>query len=131
MNARLTINDYDELVAVHRALLELKTISNPNDEAVIGSPLVAQFAHRLLDTIIEADRERVGNDSASRWNSWRLLDESRREWGLIANQIANVDNWDRMSSEQRREYITNVASPFKLSEAQLDSLVDIGGLDNV
>lgn len=131
MNPRVAINDYNELLAVHRALLELKTITEPFDEAVIGSSIVAGFANRLLDAIIEMEKEKSGEEGARKWAAWRSIDESRREWTLIANQIAIIDDWDKMSLQQKREYVVNIASPFTLTVSQIDALINSEPADDV
>ncbi len=120
------ISNIYELLAVHRALLELKYIEHPNSPEVVGSPFVAQVAHRILDALIDHERRQENTDGVKKWETWRLLDEDRREWKAIERQIKASSNWGRMNEDQKRQYVLDIAIPFKLASEKLAALITKG-----
>lgn len=125
IKAVLTVSDHHEMVTIHRAIMELKRVTNPSDAALVGSPILAKFSNRLLDAIIQYEEENFGSDRATRWEEWRMIDESRTEWSQMKQHIENVDNWSQMPLFQKREYVKNLASPFVLKDAQVEFLICI------
>ena len=121
--AKIELTDHTTLLAVHRALLELKSVTCPNDPAVIGSPLVASFANCVLDALIESELENGNTERADSWETWRRLDETRPEWQLVVQQLALGSNWRQMSREKRHEFVLALVSPFTVTAKQLDRLV--------
>lgn len=120
------ISDSRELLAVHRALMELRSVKEPNNVDVIGSRFVAQFAHRVLDALIELEEKQGNVERVNQWKTWRTIDESRSEWGLLQHRIRSVHHWEQISEENRRGYINDVASPFILSSEQVELFLQYG-----
>ena len=65
----LIISDYFELLALHKTILEAKFSTEPNDDSISGSPLVADICNRVVDEIILIEQKR-DNDSKERWTEW-------------------------------------------------------------
>ncbi len=120
------ILDYYELLAVHRALQELKWIEHPRDPAVIGSPYVAKFAHRVLDALIEIERGKGNHDAANAWKTWRQIDETRAEWNSIQRQIQLTLDWNQMDKKDKQHHVKNIASPFTITLDKINILVAEG-----
>jgi hypothetical protein len=120
----VSIESHNELLALHRALMELHFVETPNDAAVYGSPLVAAIANRVFEAIIDCEKASGAVDNVEKWKSWRKLDESRREWQVLSRQI-RAFKLSTLSAEQRTDFIRALASPFLLSEEQLAQLARV------
>ena len=58
--------DYYELLNLHKTLLEAKFHTNPENELVAGSPLVAKVYIQVRDLLIESEK-------GSQWKNWFQL----------------------------------------------------------
>lgn len=86
----LVLDDYYELLALHRALLEAKFCDEPNDLDVSGSPIIARLYQKLIPVLIQAEVEKKGDTARQSWSHWLRLDATRREWG-VALKRARVE----------------------------------------
>jgi hypothetical protein len=110
---------YFELLALHRAIVEAKFgHDQANDVDILGSPLLSNLANRVVETLVAMETKTGKDSSAARWKKWRLLDPSRREWGIIAQRLKNCDQWKDWTADERSKYLDCVISPFQLSDDQ-------------
>ncbi len=120
------IENFEDLELLHRALLEAKFNNSPNDECIMGSKPLAKIICQITDILFEEYVKQDGEDRVSTfWNPWRKMSESRREWQLIKNEIKNIDTWEEFDDEAKKDYITILASPFIVDEAQIEILKNI------
>lgn len=119
------IQDKHELLALHRALMEvIHGIQELNDKDIQGSPFVASVANRVLDTLIRHEEGEGNHDIVSRWLQWRELTDDRREWKLLVDRIKQRRGF-AIPEANKESFIRSLASPFVLSESQRTLLLEI------
>lgn len=124
MNSRiLEIYDYYELLALHRALLESKFCSEPNDMDVSGSPIIAKLHRNVVDLLIAAEIDRYGITARDNWDKWLRLDSERREWQVALSRARSHSRLELMNESDRRQHIINLLSPFHVSEDQVNQFI--------
>jgi len=115
------VNDYYELLALHRVFIEAKFCDGPNDLDVSASPIVAALHKKLLFSLIEMDVEKKGETHRNDWKEWLDIDPSRREWAVAIKRAQNERLWDDWSIADRITYILDLLSPFNIT----DELVEL------
>lgn len=124
MKIKLEIKGYPELLALHRVILEAKFGTYIQDEPIIGSPLVANIAERVIDTIIALEIEQGNFQAPDKWNEWRQIDPTRREWKAALQYIKNTRKyWDSLDNMQKRDHVRVILSPFLLSSDKLEEFI--------
>lgn len=120
---------YNQLLAIHTMLQERHYVRTFEHSEVIGSPFIADFAHEILDEIIR--RDLADNPARAReYEKWRLLTPERREFHMIELRIDDIEDWLEWSNNRRQGYILAMASPYRLSEENLDRLIRRGEGEN-
>ena len=119
-----SIDSYVELLALHRALLELQWVSEPNDPAIIGSSFVADIANRVLDELIAIENAAKRTSRAEDWRQWRELTPDRREFQRLKKRLESLQQWE--TDEEQKECIRCLASPFVLSDDLIETLIRRG-----
>ena len=61
-NIVFKIKDYNELLSLHKALIEAKFHINPDNEIVPSSPIVAKLCNDTVDLLSKENTS---------WNEWR------------------------------------------------------------
>lgn len=117
------IFDFNEVQALHRALMEAKFAENPVDTAVCGSPFVAAVANRVVDTLIEMERHSGGDERARHWEEWRQVTPSRREWKVALSRVEPGGPWSSWSVEEKRRFAELLLSPLRATDQLLDQFV--------
>ncbi len=117
------VTDVDELFALHRAFREAKFCIEPDDTEVSDSPVVARLFERLMEVLITAEVDREGETARQRWEQWLALDESRDEWAAATSRAKNELAWHDFSDAERREYVTVLLSPFRLSPETMERFI--------
>jgi hypothetical protein len=117
MSNQVTIDDYHELLALHRALMEAKFHGEPNDPAVPGSPFIAAVANRVVEALVAHDVERKGAAKREEWARWRAITPDRREWRLALGHATAMAKWDEWDDEMRTGVARTLMSPFVLGDA--------------
>jgi hypothetical protein len=115
------VNDYYELLALHRVFIEAKFCDCPNDFDVSPSPIVASLHKKLLFSLIAMDVEKKGESARHDWNKWLNIDPSRREWAVAIKRAENENLSGDWSEMDRKTYILDLLSPFNIN----DELVEI------
>ena len=119
----VAIDDYHELLALHRLILAAKFGEAALEGPLHGSSLIAAIAERVLAALIEADCTRDGPVAAERWRVWRQLDPSRREWKVAVQRASECARWDDWSEAERVGYSELVLAPFILPDELRDSFL--------
>lgn len=117
------INDYYELLALHRALLEAKFCDKPNDHDVSASPIVAELHKRLIRSLIDVEMDKKGESAKSEWNDWLKIDATRREWKVGLQRARSELLWEKWNAEEKKKYVYDLLSPFKLNEKLIESFI--------
>lgn len=118
-----TITTLAELSALQRALQVALRCDDADDPAVVGSPIVAALAHRAVDAMIEADRQR-GRD-IGRWRSWRQLESRPNVLDFVERRKASMPDWGGLELGVRRTLVESWIAPFVADATLLDALVGV------
>jgi len=122
-STNLLLDDYYELLALHRALLEAKFCDEPNDFDVSASPIIARIYKKLIPVLIEAESKKKGEGARQSWDRWLRLDPSRREWGVALKRAKSERKWASWSPREKRSYVADLLTPFVLEEEIAEKFV--------
>ena len=92
--------DYYELLNLHKALLEAKFNSDPDNELVSGSPLVAGVYIQVRDLLMQSDK-------SDEWKAWFQLKNrpDRRKSAII--RILGDERWEKASDDDKKKIAGN------------------------
>ena len=111
---KFEVSDILELRVMQRIMREAKFCTEPDDDEVSPSPIVAQLFSRLMDTLIEAEVEQDGEEARNSWLRWLNMDSSREEWRAALRRATNEVRGIKMTDEERRTFCEILFCPFKL-----------------
>ena len=108
--------DYYGLLNLHKALLEAKFHTKPENELVSGSPFIADIYIQVRDLLIESDK---GNQ----WKDWFQLRNrpDRKKQAVIL--MKNCNRWSNAAPGEKREIAGNYLAPFIFSDEELESVI--------
>lgn len=108
--------DYYELLNLHKALLEAKFNSDPDNELVSGSPLVAGVYIQVRDLLMQSDK-------SDDWKAWFQLKNrpDRRKSAII--RILGDERWEKASDDDKKKIAGNYLAPFIYDEEELNKIV--------
>jgi|GEM_PF-1136862 len=116
---KFEINDYYDLLNLHKALLEAKFHRNPDNEFVPASPIIARLHNEIVDLLAKHDFEKKGKED---WTSWRLI-KNRNDYmekaidnAVFYDTCRNDSEWDKLSIEEKSEWAKNFLAPFSVTE---------------
>lgn len=114
----LSLSDYHEVYALHRAILEGKFSRVPRDTEVTGSPFVASVANKTMDALIQMERELGREDAARTWEERRQMKPELmgEYWEAALRDLEGAEIWLTWSIEKKREVAANYLSPFIASD---------------
>ena len=64
------LNDYYDMLNLHKALLEAKFHQEPDNVYISGSPIIANIYNELLNKLTKSEYEIKGKES---WTEWRKI----------------------------------------------------------
>lgn len=109
---------------MHRVFREAKFCVEADDVEVSPSPIVAKLFERVMDAIIATQVEEEGEKAHAAWERWlNMDDENRDEWSAALSRARREPNWQKFSEAKRREYVTVLFAPFKLSSEKMDRFI--------
>lgn len=109
--------DYYELLALHKALLEAKFHTDPDNEEISGSPLVANTCIQVRDLLLQSEK-------AAQWEDWFQL-KNRRDYRATAIMRMSKDRrWEKASDEERKRIAGDYLAPFLWGETELYETVE-------
>lgn len=113
----------NELLALHKALLEAKFHAHPDNADIAGSPFVAAIADRVFDALVQWEESRGNLAKADEWKEWRRAET--KAWIMRRVQEYAVENphWMKWDAAERRDYLRCALSPFQLPDRQLDEMM--------
>lgn len=108
--------DYYGLLNLHKALLEAKFHTMPDNELVAGSPLVADLYIQVRDLLIESDK-------GSEWKDWFQLSNrpDRKEQAIILMRRDRI--WNKAAHDEKRKTARAFLAPFIFSEEELENVI--------
>ena len=110
----LVVSSYYDLLALHRVILEAKFNSNPNDRDISASPIVSKIANDVVSNLIAHDEGQL--EHVERWQTWRRIDSSRKEWTVALQRASERSDWDQFSVSEQGNLIRNILAPFEIDE---------------
>jgi hypothetical protein len=117
----LTIYGHLELLALNRALMEVRFLAGDVDDAVRGSSHLAEVHVQLVDALINFHHERGETREAESWNEWRSFEGRGLERQGIIEYL--IPFWAALSSKQLKlEALKNQMRPFTYEQEELDNL---------
>lgn len=108
--------DYYGLLNLHKALLEAKFHTTPDNEEVSGSPIVANLYIKVRDLLMESDKD-------SQWKEWFQLSNrlDRRKQAIIL--MKKCKRWNKATSDEKNKIASNFLAPFLFNEEELKSVI--------
>jgi hypothetical protein len=116
MDSLFTVTDENELLALHKALLEAKFNESADDPVIQGSPYVAHMANRVADKLQELNPS---------YTEWRVAENHKRYISVVKSSINQCAIWPDWNINQRTEYVSILLSPLTASSELVDELVGI------
>jgi hypothetical protein len=121
MDDTVAITDYYELLTLHRVIIEAKFSAPLHDTAIVASPFLATIADRVLNALIEKERQDNQPEKAEQWVAWRMISPERREWSIALTYAKDCGrHWQDWPKEQRHNYVQLLLSPFTISRELLE-----------
>lgn len=122
---KFVIYDYNDLLNMHKALMEAKFHENPDNNCIAGSPIIARIMNQIVEILSENDPY---NGS---WEIWRNIKSHRTdecggnsEWSKMIKSAARNENWSKYSYEKKLEVASIYLSPFTYDSQDLIDFVD-------
>ena len=108
--------DYYGLLNLHKALLEAKFHTMPDNELVAGSPLVADLYIQVRDLLIESDK-------GGEWKDWFQLSNrpDRKEQAIILMRRDRI--WNKAAYDEKSKIASAFLAPFLFSEEELENVI--------
>lgn len=116
---KFEVDDYYELLSLHKALLEAKFHKNPDNIYVCFSPIIAKLSNEIVDILSTIESEK----NEEKWKQWRMIENKSyfRECAL-ANAIS-YERWGNMTYDEKIQASKNLLSPFVASNKEIESFI--------
>ena len=122
--------DYDDLLNLHKALMEAKFHDNPDNEYVVGSPIIAKIMNEIVDTLADIDPHANESD----WKTWRKLENhlnstcefefGKTIWDRILHRVSKDKLWEKYNYEEKIVATKNYFSPFIVTDKEIDEFIN-------
>ncbi len=108
--------DYYGLLNLHKALLEAKFHTMPDNKMISGSPLIANIYIQIRDLLLESDK-------GSEWRDWFQLSNrlDRKKQAIFL--MKECKSWSKATTDKKREIASNYLAPFLFDEDELMSII--------
>lgn len=109
--------DYYGLLNLHKALLEAKFHTAPDNELIAGSPLIANMYIQIRDLLIASDK-------GSEWSNWFQLSNrlDRRHQAIFL--MTKCKHWSKATTDKKREIASNYLAPFIFDDGELMNIIE-------
>ncbi len=118
-----SVNSFDELLVLHRTVMEAKFTECPRDIALVGSSYLANLSNNIVSSIITAHKKQGDKEEAKRWTEWRELSSHEHELKIIKTHILKLQSISSLSRDAKYEYILNLCAPFIPSDRDIERLL--------
>lgn len=126
----LSVDSYFELLALNRALMEVRFLGGDVDDAVRGSSFLADIHVRLVEEITAYHRDRGETEKVESWQGWRVFGRRTLERQSIVEYVSRF--WESLNSEElKRERLEALMKPFIYGQEDVDNLYQEIGRDSV
>lgn len=111
----LELNYYD-LLNLHKALLEAKFHTMPDNESVAGSPIVANIYIQVRDLLIESDK-------GKEWKDWFLLRNRSERRNQAIFLMKKCKRWKQADADEKCNIAGIYLAPFLYDEEELKEVI--------
>lgn len=136
------LNDYNDLLALHRALIEAKFRINPNDELIARSPIIADLCNRVVKELIELELK-TDDNAELKWIKWLSISECDNPFEKYDNDLTDTNilfltpweialinaqkdmRWSISSYEEKEQMVKEYLSPFICTDSQIEKFINI------
>lgn len=108
--------DYYGLLNLHKALLEAKFHTMPENKLVSGSPFIADIYIQVRDLLIESDK-------GSQWKDWFQLRNRPDRRKQVVFLLKNCDCWGNATPDEKRKIASRYLAPFIFSGKELENVI--------
>lgn len=122
MSTVFQIQDYYSLLALHKALMQIKFAPNPLDPVLSGSPLIAETMKQIVEVLAEMEIERGQPRAAEMWRNLKI-NPSENLWRIALERVGRDGPWLIWSIDKKREFATILLSPFKVDDDLLNNFI--------
>ncbi len=119
----IEIENYYELLALHKTLMAVKFDENSCLREAQGSPFTASLAFKVFDALVSLSLDEGKEKQAQDWLDWQSADKSRIETQLLLKHIEKSEWWDEGSTQQREKYVRDFIAPLVLTEEVLSEII--------
>lgn len=122
----MKVNDYFELLALCKILLEAKFHEKPSNMYVQISPYTSRFCNQTVDDLIKVLVDQGNDAEAENWKEWRKLSNRVSEKAQIVKQFDYYGTGLLgLSEEDKVNVIKDLTSPFIASSTEVQELLDL------
>lgn len=111
----IIISGYEEMLALHKALMEAKFHPEPENLMVSGSPLVASISNRVVEALVEMEIQKNPSKQDS-WKRWLDIKNQKTFWNRALEYACEFNYWGKFTEDEKRHYVSCLLSPFKFDE---------------
>ena len=116
---KIEIENYWELLALHKSLMAVKFDENSCLREAQGSPFTGSLAFKVFDQLVASSKEPQAKD----WLKWQEADDSRAETQLLLKHIKESDWWASSDKPQREKYVCDFMAPLILNEKVFNEII--------
>lgn len=113
----LVLDDYKQLVVLHKSLMHLKfSKSLPTDAVLLVSPILANIIAELVDILESFESE---ESNSGDYPKWRFeIHKNSTKWSICIRNVQLVynDNWNSLSHDTKKQIAENILSPHIINE---------------
>ncbi len=128
----MVITNYEELLVLHKALMERHYVAGIFSEELIGSPVLAKLSHEIVDALVATDFALKGDDAKKSWEAWRnLTPDNTRVWLSCVQRLSEprvLSFLKCAGDDDRSHYVNDVVSPFRLKSENMRQLLQDAGV---
>ena len=114
----IEIENYWELLALHKSLMAVKFDKNSCLREAQGSPHTGSLAFKVFNQLVSASKEKQAED----WLIWQVADESRIETQLLLTHIKESEWWSESDISQKEKYVRDFMAPLILTEKAFSAI---------
>ena len=118
-NVVFEINDYYELLNLHKALLEARFHEGLEDRYLAGSPIVAEIHSRIIKNLISMEIDKKGYES---WSEWIKISNRKDYLEISVKNIIKFETWDKETNKY--EIVKTYISPFTATDKEIDEIIE-------
>ena len=118
-----TVEKYAELLALNKAMMEVRFLGGDIDTALRGSPFLADVHSRVIDELIDYHRQRGEDGKVASWEKWRVFETRTLEIRSVIEYLLPL--WGSSDSmDLKRQALTTQMHPFVYNDHDVDRLYE-------